>query len=71
MLLKSSFAIRVVGLSALLSSSCFSAVTASLDFESETLNDFFSDSVTDWSQDQTNPSAFGSEIPLALSLIHI
>ncbi|MDB4666574.1 hypothetical protein OAK94_01545 [bacterium] len=52
-------------MSTLLSSSCFSAVTASLDFESETLNDFFSDSVTDWSQDQTNPSAFGSEIPLA------
>jgi hypothetical protein len=60
-----SFSLHLVGLSALLSSSSFSAVTASLDFESETLNDFFSDSVTDWSQDQTNPSAFGSEIPLA------
>ena len=60
-----SFTIHLAGLSALLSSSSFSAVTASFDFESETLNDFFSDSVTGWSQDQSNPSAFGSEIPLA------
>ena len=60
-----SFSVHVVGLSALLSSSSFSAVTASIDFESETLNDFFSDSVTGWSQDQSNPFAFGSEIPLA------
>ena len=60
-----SFSVHVVGLSALLSASSFSAVTASFDFESETLNDFFSDSVTGWSQDQSNPSAFGSEIPMS------
>ena len=60
-----SFSLHLVGLSALLSSSSFAAVTASFDFESETANDFFSDSVTGWSQDQSNPSAFGSEIPLA------
>ena len=50
-----SFSLHLVGLSALLSSSSFAAVTASFDFESETANDFFSDSVTGWSQDQSNP----------------
>ena len=59
-----SFSLHLVGLSVLLSSSSFSAVSASFDFESETLNDLFSDSVTDWSQDQSNPSAFGAIQPL-------
>jgi len=44
-----------------------SSATASViyDFDSETDDDFFTDGVSGWSQNNTNPSAFGQEFPLA------
>lgn len=35
------------------------------DFNSESVDDFFTDGVSGWTQSNTNPSAFGTEFPLA------
>ncbi len=53
------------GLSLFLVCPALAATSVTYDFEAETAGDFFSDSVTDWSQDTTNPSAFGQSFPLA------
>ena len=57
------------GLSLLLVCPAFAATSVTYDFEVESngvpQGDFFSDSVTGWSQDTTNPSAFGDSFPLA------
>lgn len=49
----------------LLCSHVVASVTATFDFNSEGANDYFSDSVTGWTQDSANPVAFGNTFPLA------
>lgn len=50
---------------ALVLSSANGASSLVLDFESETNGDFFSTDVAGWSQDSSNPGAFGQFFPLA------
>lgn len=61
----STFVAPSIGLSVLLSLSAQGATTFSYDFESEIDGDFFTGGVTGWTQDNANPSAFGSTSPLA------
>ena len=49
----------------LLCSHVVASVTATFDFNSEGANDYFSDGVSGWTQDSSNPTAFGDTFPLA------
>lgn len=51
--------------SAILCSHSVASVTATFDFNSEDLGDYFADGVSGWTQDSANPSAFGQTSPLA------
>ncbi|MGY8648667.1 MAG: PEP-CTERM sorting domain-containing protein [Verrucomicrobiales bacterium] len=61
----STFVAPSIGLSVLLGLSAQGATTFSYDFESEIDGDLFTGDVTGWTQDNANPSAFGSTSPLA------
>ena len=61
----STFVAPSIGLSVLLGLSAQGATTFSYDFESEIDGDLFTGGVTGWTQNNANPSAFGSTSPLA------